>query len=79
MAALGRVRGASVPASPVLFTDKLLSSLDKGEQAGQRTVPRWHEAGHVPGLRWRLQNARYLAAPVRGPQAPQEHLPCFRS
>lgn len=29
----GRVSGALVPASPVLFTDKLLSSLDKGEQA----------------------------------------------
>lgn len=29
----GRARGASVPASPVLFTDKPLSSLNKGEQA----------------------------------------------
>lgn len=59
-----RMRGASILASPVLFTDKLLSFLGKGEQAGQRIVPRWHEAEHVPGLRWYLQNVTYLEVPL---------------
>lgn len=32
---------------PALFTD--MSSLGEGKGWGRRQVPRWHEAGHVPG------------------------------
>lgn len=35
----------------LLFTDKPLSFLSKGERVGQKAMPRWHEAGHVSGLR----------------------------
>ena len=34
---------------PALFTDKPLSSLGEGKGWGRWQVPRWHEAGHVPG------------------------------
>lgn len=52
--------GPQFPHFPALFMDKPLSSLGRGKGWGRGQVPRWHEAGHVPGLRQCLRHVRHL-------------------